>query len=404
MQKEEFVNFVRLHLDDDPVRMLLSAHRFPGIDVQQAVQQIVALRKIRTKIPHWHRPELAFPLPLAVEQASSERTARFKSSLLSGRQLADLTGGMGVDTSFFAGQFDTVTYVEHNPVLVDAARHNFSALGLHNIAVVPADAEQFLRATNTVFDWIYLDPARRDERRGRVFELADCQPNILAILDLLLEKARHVLLKAAPLLDIQLALRQLDAVARVWVVSVDNEVKELLFVLEGRVSGNTPAVGSAPEHVPVTAACLGPTDRAFVFTRAEEQAAAPSYALPLRYLYEPDAAILKAGAFKCFGARFGLAKLHPNTHLYTSALPVAEIPGRTFEVETVVKYSRKAVEAVLPGRKAHVAVRNFPDSVDLVRKKTGLADGGEHYVFGTRTIGDQICLIVCRRLTAPTPG
>lgn len=405
MLSDRFVNFVRTHLDDDLSRLLLSAHRYPGIAVQDAVRQIAALRKIRAKIPDWYRFDLVFPPQLSVEQASSEQTARFKAGLFSGRQMADLTGGMGVDTYFFSEQFERVIYVEQNPLLVEAARHNFGALGRTNIFPVQADAEEFLQETDAPFDLLYLDPARRDESQSRVYQLSDCRPNVLEIKELLLSRAPRVLLKVAPLLDVQLAVQQLGAVARVWVVSVDNEVKELLLLLEHRHAAPVPASGepaSGKLHdfaaaIPIEAVCLGGRRHVFVFTRAEEQAAQPGYSMPLTFLYEPDAAILKAGAFKSFGARFGLSKLHPNSHLYTSMQRAPDIPGRVFKIEAVVKYARKSLGAVLPGGKANVTVRNFPDSVDTLRKKMGLADGGDWYVFGTRTNDEQLNLLVCRR-------
>ena len=409
MLSDVFVNFIREHLNDDLSRLLLSAHRYPDIAVPDAVRQIAALRKIRTKVPAWYRFDLVFPPQVSVEQASSERTARFKAGLFFGRRMADLTGGMGVDTYFFSDCFDQVTYVEQDTVLVGAARHNFGVLGRGNIATVQAEAEEFLQETPPgSFDLLYLDPARRDDLQGRVVQLTDCRPNVVTMKDILLSRAPRVLLKAAPLLDVQLAVHQLGTVTHIWVVSVDNEVKELLLLLENQHPYEVPAPDGTGDHgnvnddnigrIPIEAVCLGSPDRTFVFTRAAEQAATPHYSLPLHYLYEPDAAILKAGAFKLFGARFGLAKLHPNSHLYTSAALVQEVPGRVFKIEAAVKYARKPLGVLVPGGKANVAVRNFPDSVEVVRKKLGLADGGDVYVFGTRTGNGQLALLVCRRV------
>jgi hypothetical protein len=381
--------FVQEHLNDDLHRLLLSAHRFPGISVPAAVGQIEAMRKVRSKIPSWFRFDLEFPPALSVEQASSEQTAQFKASLLTGNKMADLTGGMGVDTFFFAQHFKQATYLEQNSELADLARHNFGVLRATNIQVVTLPAEDFINQNTDHFDLIYIDPARRGDRQQRVFRLEDCSPDILAIKDRLLETSDRVLLKTAPLLDLNLAVEQLQSVVHIWVVSVDNEVKEVLYLLEK----SAPAIG----NIPIEAVCLGEVPRFFSCTRLEEQAAPPPYAPPQRYLYEPDAAVLKAGAFKSFARRFGLNKLHPNTHLYTSETFVPDVPGRSFTIETVLRYDRKAVQQAIPGKKANVAVRNFPDSVEQVRQKLGLMDGGDLFLFGTTDLEERKILVLGRR-------
>ncbi|MCC6459230.1 MAG: hypothetical protein IT260_02090 [Saprospiraceae bacterium] len=387
MLPESVQNFIREHLLEDPVRLLLSAHRYPGMPMPLAVAQIEALRKVQHKIPSWYRFDLEFPAQLSLEQASSEATARFKAALIpSGRHMADLTGGMGVDAFFFAQAFEQLTYVERNPALAALARQNFAALGATGIRVVEADTLDFLQQDSASFDLIYLDPARRDAPGRRVFQLSDCQPDILAIQATLLQKAPKVLLKTAPMLDLQQAVAQLGTVTHIWVVSVDNEVKEVLYLLENEAP--------PPADIPVEAVCLGEPTRSFVFSRAEEQSAGVAFSAPLDYLYEPDAALLKAGAFKCLAQRFGLYKLHPNTHLYTSTQALPDWPGRAFRVEAVLKYDRRAVQAALPDGRANVAVRNFPDTAEAVRKKLGLKDGGAGYLFGAIVLGLQHPVLV----------
>jgi len=382
--------FVRDHLNDDLHRLLLSAQRYPGVAVQACVAQIEALRKVRLKIPAWFRFELDMPPLLSVEQASSEAAARFKSTLFSGKKMADLTGGMGVDAYFFAQQFEQVTYVERNPELIALTRHNFAALGAANIRVVETDSEAFLKTTTEHYDLLYLDPARRADRHRRVFQLADCEPNVPALREMLLAHGDRVLVKTAPLLDLSQACEQLGSVAGMWVVSVENEVKEVLYLLEKSAP--------APDQTPIEAVCLGHEMHIFRFTRTEERDAKPEYTLPQGYLYEPDAAVLKAGAFKAFACRFGLAKLHPQTHLYTSPSLVPDVPGRTFAVEAVLKYDRKAVQQVLPEGRANVSARNFPDSPDAMRRKLGLADGGEHYLFGVTDVTGRKVLVLGRKV------
>lgn len=392
-------NFVREHVNDDVARLLLSAHRYPDVDVPLAAAQIRALQKVRDKIPSWYRPDLTFPPLVSVEQASSEQTAHFKSGLVSGRRMADLSGGMGVDAYFFAQRFEQVTYVEQNLKLADLARHNFCVLGARNIEVVNADAAQFLRDKPEQFDLLYLDPARRDEQQRRVFRLSDCSPNVPEMLDLLLSRAPKILIKTAPLLDLSAAMAELKTVTHAWVVAVGNEVKEVLYLLENQTERGIDDIPIMAVHLMgIDAGTQVANPAVFDFTRAEEQAALPQYSAPQRYLYEPNAAILKAGAFKTFATRYGMAKLHPNTHLYTSETLTPDIPGRVFEVVAVTRYDRKAVQALLPESRASVAARNFPDSVEIMRKKLGLRDGGEWYLFGVRDAWDRITIVIGKKV------
>ncbi|MCC6414070.1 MAG: RsmD family RNA methyltransferase [Saprospiraceae bacterium] len=370
--------FIAEHLNDPhPEDLLLSAARYPGVSVAEAVTQIQALQKLRHKAPAWYNTALRFPPRLSIEQASSGVTAAFKASLIQGKTMADLTGGLGIDVHAFSQHFEKVVYVDQNPQLVTLARHNFAVLGADNVEVWEGEAEAFLEKITRHFDLIYLDPARRDAGGGRVFRLHDCTPDVLNLRTKLLACADKVLVKTAPMLDIALAMRQLEFVQKVWVVSVDDEVKELLFLLEDK-----PAF---PENIPIETVNLGKTPFHFVFSKKEEQEAAAEMSEPLTCLYEPPATIFKAGAFNTFAQRYGLKKLHTHTHLYTSETLNPEVPGRVFHIRTVTKYDKKAVAAVVAGAQANVAVRNFPDTAEMVRKKLGLKDGGEVYLFAVTT-------------------
>jgi len=381
--------FIREHLDADPQRLLLTAHRYPGVPMPYVASQLLALRKVRDKIPAWYDPALHFPPQLSIEQSSSERTARFKASLFSGARLADLTGGLGVDTWAWAAHFEEVTYVEQNPELVKSARHNFQVLAAHNIRCVAAHAENFLTTASDSFDLLYLDPARRDEQQRKVFRFEDCQPDVVALREILLAHAPRVLVKTAPLLDLKLAAKQLLTVSHIWVVSVHNECKEVLYLIERNAP---PAAG-----IPVTAVALGEMEQVFTFTWPEEQQAVAPISAPQQYLYEPDAAVLKAGAFRSFAQRFGLSKLHTNTHLYTSNQLRTDVPGRRFQIMQVCKYDRKSVQAAVPEGRANLATRNFPDTVEAVRRKLALADGGDLYLFAATTLDHKKEVLVCRK-------
>ncbi|MBK6995138.1 MAG: methyltransferase domain-containing protein [Lewinellaceae bacterium] len=403
-------DFIWQHRDDDPRQLALSAKKYPPsfapsnqdladgkasagkeIPISAAVIQIQALQKIRSKIPSWYCPGMEFPLAISLEQASSERTAQFKASLFSGKKMADLTGGLGVDSFFFSQQFESLTYVEQNADLLAAARNNFAQLGLRNVQFEHRSAEDFLEKTDQEFDLIYLDPARRDERKGKVFQLADCSPDVLKIKDLMLKKSPRVLLKTAPLLDLKLAAGQLGQVSKIWVVASEGDCREVLYLLEREAK--------PMDEIPIAAVVLTEGEAlAFEFSWAEEQRSVATFSTPQSFLYEPNPAILKAGAFRSFAQRFGLEKLHANTHLYTSMEFRQDLPARSFVVEQVCKYDRKTVQAFVPNGKANITCRNFPDNPDQVRRKLGLADGGEVYLFAATDAENRKLVMVCSKV------
>ncbi len=366
-----------------------------GLDLKKIAAQITARQKARDKLPGWYANDaLIFPPPLSVEQASSERAAQYKATLVTGTTLADLTGGMGLDTQGFAGRVAQVQYAEQNPDLAALAAHNLPALGAENVQIHAGNGLDFIRNYAGRFDWLYLDPHRRDGQGGRMVLLSDCEPNLLAagVLAALLAKTNRLLLKTSPMVDLDATLRQLPGVVAVQVVAVLGEVKEVLFVL-----GNEPVM---PNDVAITAVNLLPDNQAqtLTFRRGDELLAPVSFGYPDQYMYEPNAAVLKAGAFRTVAARFGLAKLAPNSHLYTGSAFIADFPGRAFILQTVIKPDLKSVRAVLPVPKANITVRNFPQTVADIRKKLGLADGGDVYLFATTLQNGDKRLLVCRKV------
>ncbi|CCH00814.1 hypothetical protein FAES_2805 [Fibrella aestuarina BUZ 2] len=386
---------ITTHLTQDVRALALQLTKRTDIDGLVVVAQIQARQKARTKLPGWYaNPALIFPPPLSVEQASSEATAAYKASLVGGGTLLDLTGGMGVDTAAFAARVARVTYLEQQPAVAAATAYNLLQLGLANVETQVGDGLAYLGNVPEPVDWLYLDPARRDERGGRVVGLADCEPDVLTYLPLVLAKGRNVLIKTSPLLDIEATLRQLPTCRAVHVVAVQGEVKELLFVL-----GQTERPASAVQLVAVDLRHDGPVT--FAFERADETRATVALTewatgLPT-YLYEPNAAVLKAGAFRLVGERFGLAKVAPHSHLYTGNRLVEGFPGRAFHIDALCKADRKTLLAHVPGGQANLTVRNFPQTVDLLRKQLSLREGGDVYVFATTLPNNDKRLIITRK-------
>ena len=387
-------SFIKEHADDDLTQLLLSASRYPEIDVPFAVEQIRARRYIREKLPIWYaNSDLLFSAKIAVEQCSSEQTARYKQRLIQNEQhLCDLTGGLGIDTYFFAQKVNRVSYVERSKECFDIAMYNFAKLHITNIDGYNEDAENVLKSTQSI-DIVYIDPVRRNEGNHRVFALSDCEPDLVKLLPLILSKTPKVIAKLSPMLDIRHTLNLLPQTSEIHVLSVRNECKELLFVMQRDHKNRNPDI-----H------CINFTtegaEQTFRFTLSDEHSAECVTSKSVQtYLYEPNASILKAGGFRQVAIRFGVEKLHKNSHLYTSEKPIPSFPGRIFKVEEVFPFSGKLCKTIrrtIP--QANMATRNFPLSANELRQRTRIADGGECYLFATTLAGDKKALVRCRKI------
>ena len=386
MSEEKFIQFVLEHEGDEPERLLLSAARWPQVDVRRAARIIAARRKLRDKVPAWHAfPALDFPASLPLEQCSSEETARYKQAFVpAGGRVADLTGGLGVDSWAMSAVADCVDYCERDAALCAAARHNFPLLGAGNIAVHEVDGIAWLEQDKAGFDLIYLDPARRGKAAQRVYDIADCEPNLLEIKEILLQHAPLILAKISPMADISRTLKQLPETRELHIVAAGGEVKELLLLL-GKPQPVPPLIVAAEGGI------------RFSFHPEEEPAAAVRYAERMgKYLLQPARVLRKAGAFRLLSQRYGVAKLAPSTQLYTADAPVEGFPGKCFAVEEVIPWNKAAVQD-LRSRfdRLELTALNFPLSTDALRQRLGIPGGGTRHLFAT-TIDKSKILILCQ--------
>ncbi|MBP1594598.1 MAG: hypothetical protein H6Q12_1617 [Bacteroidetes bacterium] len=383
--------FIKEHIADDPSKLALQAKKYPDVDMPTAVTQIVGRKIAMEKVPSWGNTDgILYPKHLSMEQCSSEITARYKSSLVKGNMLVDITGGLGIDCAFLSMNFQRAVYVERQTELCEIASSNFPLLGLSHIDVVNGDGVEYLSRTEKV-DWIFIDPARRNEHGGKVIAIADCEPNVAEISDLLLSKAENVMIKLSPMLDLSLALHHLSFVKEVHVVSVANECKELLVIL---------ANDAANSKVSIHCVNLLKNGEAQIFSfDKEEELQGCGYAQKVgRYLYEPNASILKAGAYKSISNRYNLKKLHQNSHLYTSDELIIDFPGRKFECDAVFSLNKKELKTNLGEiKQANITIRNFPSSVSELRKRLKLLDGGDTYLFATTLVDEQKVLVKCHK-------
>ena len=374
---EEFHQFVQDHLEEDPAHLLFKYHEKVAFDLKMAVQQIAARQKAAKKLPNWSKNlHLLFPASISVEQSSSEQTASFKSEGLSGNCLIDLTGGFGVDFYHLSQGFEKGVYCEQQPELFQISKHNLSLLNPDKFEFINGDGLEFLRKRELQFDLIYADPARRGTGNQKLYKLQDCEPNVVDAWDLLKRKSDHILLKVSPMLDLTQAWTELPDIQKITVVSVRNEVKELLLHWEKAKIGD-------PKMISVVDLESGILP--FEFEPSDEEQAHSKFAEAGKYLIEPLAGILKAGAFNLFGDRFGLYKLDRNSHLYTSDAFSAGIPGRIFEMVQEISPKKQEVKALFPSGKVNVICRNYSTGAEELKKKLGLKDGGEDFLIGTKT-------------------
>ena len=430
IMNDETREFVAMHRNEDVRELALKAKRVEGLDLPLALDQIAGWQIARKKLPQWASCEgIVYPPHISVEQCSSQFTAQYKSeiaqtllapaatvrarvsdsaesvmqtaksafqlsdspesdTLVARSSMVDLTGGFGVDFSYLARGFSQATYVERQRHLCDLAEHNMAALGLDQARIVCGDGVEYLRQMGPV-DFIYLDPARRDEHGSRTYAIEDCTPNVLELRDLLLAKSQYTLVKLSPMLDWRKAVADFDgAVREVHIVATGNECKELLLVLGQQVHEEP----SAPRVF-----CVNDNQRidydSAAYTQGLRIGGKP---LPeaKNYLYEPNASIMKAGCFDLVEERFGVTQVGPSSHLFVSATPVADFPGRGFAIEAIGGMNKKDIKRLLNGTKqANIAVRNFPLTAPQLRKKLKLADGGPVYLFGTTMQGcDHVLL------------
>ncbi|MCW5910466.1 MAG: hypothetical protein KIT62_05300 [Cyclobacteriaceae bacterium] len=388
---QDFV-FANEHADER--ELVLQQKTIPGLPAARIAEQIAGRRKSRKKLPLWYStPGIVYPPSLNLEQSSSQATAKFKASFLKAEAqlntLADLTGGFGVDSFFFSKEFEAVTYVEPNADLLAIVRHNHVQLGSDNIQHIHSTAEEYIGSVSgkVVF---YLDPSRRDENTRKIFRLSDCVPDITQLQKFLFDKSEFMLLKASPLLDIQQGLREITNVKTVVALSVENEMKELLFLSQK-------GFNAAPLWIAIDLDQEGNVKSKFPFLYEQEAAATAQMSEPQQYLYEPNAAIMKTGAFKLTATLFGLSKLAVNTHLYTGAELIKDFPGRMFKIE-MLNPSGDDLKKSLPDNRAHTAVRNYPLTAQQLMKKLKLEEGGDKFVWGFGSVKKKH-VAVCERLS-----
>jgi len=384
---KEIQDFINSNLKADITKLILKGSPFETTSIQEIATQIEAKKRCKKKLPTWFSAKnIYYPNKLNIEQTSSEIAAKYKASLVSGTTLIDLTAGFGVDSFYFSQKINNVTHCEINKELSGIVSHNLGILNSKNISTYVGDGFEYFKKNNTKFDWIYADPSRRNEAKGKVFLLEDCLPNIPENLDFLFRYADNILLKISPILDIKSAINELKFVKEIHVVAVENEVKELLLLLEKNYIQQIDY-----KTINITKKNIQVFDFNF------NSVSLANYSEPKKYVYEPNAAILKAGAFQQISTHYKLDKLHQHSHLYTSE-NLIDFPGRIFKIIQTTSYNKKELTKLIPSRKANITTRNFPETVAQIRKKINIKDGGNQYLFFTTDLNNKLIVLICEKV------
>lgn len=368
-------------------QLALKKNPFPEISFSALLNQIAAKQKAKDKLPTWfHAKNIIYPEKISIEQTSSEITAKYKASLLKGSSVIDLTGGFGIDDYYFSKAVEKVIHCEINPELSQIVKHNYNQLEVNNIECITGDSSSILKNLNQKFDTIYIDPSRRNNAKGKVFMLADCLPNVVELQDFYFTYSNKILVKTAPILDIQAGLNELKNVKKIHIVAVENEVKELLWEIEKNWNS-----------IPVITTINFEKNKVFQNEIPLENNQTATYSLPKKYLYEPNASLMKSGRFEAISSIFSVDKLHQHSHLYTGDL-LQSFSGRSFKIITTIPYQKNEIKAHLLNKKMNVTTRNFPLKVEEIKKKHKISDGGTVFAFFTTNLNNEKIVLLCEKI------
>lgn len=383
----EIQEYITSNINADVSKLALQKNKFAITDWTTILGQITAKQKAKIKLPTWfYTHNIYYPSKISIEQTSSEKTAEYKSQLVSGKSLIDLTGGFGVDDFYFSKKVNQVTHCEINHELSEIVKHNLEQLGVTNVECHRGDSTEILVTLNQKFNWIYIDPSRRNDVKGKVFMLQDCLPNVPELLDFYFEFSDNIMVKTAPILDISAGLSELRNVKTIHIVALENEVKELLWILEKNYTKSIQIV---------TYNLTKDSIQEFTFELGNTSVS--NYSLPKKYLYEPNAAIMKSGGFDEVTSQYEIEKLNKHSHLYTSDILI-NFPGRVFAIKNSFEYNKPNMKSFLENKKANITNRNFPETVENIRKRWKIKEGGIVYCFFTTDINNNKIVLLCDKL------
>jgi|694.fasta_scaffold03164_20 16S rRNA G966 N2-methylase RsmD len=384
---DDVQDFIIQNSTNFDTQLAFKKNPFSGVNYSEILLQVHARIKAQYKLPTWFKSaKIIYPSTVSLQQTSSELTAKYKAGLVSGDAGIDLTGGFGVDSFFFAKRFDHFYYVDRDEVLCQMVEHNFEVLNSQNIKSYHGESTEILKNLQQRIDFIYLDPARRDQNNKKVFRFEDCEPDVVNNLLFYFEKANQILIKSSPLLDLDLACSQLKWVRSIHVVAVDHEVKEILFLLEKNFQNQTEI------HA------IDLTQNLQISFNYRSKSSTFDYELPLKFLYLPHPSLMKIGQFEVLEKFVGLKKLHQNSHLFTANECHADFYGKVYKINECLPYQKNCLKSKLTNKKMNIACRNFPIKPEQLSKLWKIKDGGEDYVFFTTNKNNEKIVLFCTKL------
>lgn len=383
----EVQDFITQNIDNNVNKLALQKNVFTSIEYPEIINQIAAKQKAKEKLPTWFATKnIIYPSKISIEQTSSEKAAKYKASIIKGKKLIDLSGGFGIDDYYFSNSFEEVFHCEINDELSTIVKHNYTQLNKKNIECFSGNSSTILENLNTTFNCIYIDPSRRNDKKGKVFLLEDCEPNVPKLLDFYFKYTSFILIKTAPILDIQAGLSELQFVKNIHIVAIENEVKELLWEIEKDYIGEITLIATNIEKDTVSSIKT-------IFNKTY----LATFSLPELYLYEPNAALLKSGNFNAISEIFSVNKLHQHSHLYTSNNKIS-FPGRSFKVNKIIPFQKKEIKDEIVNSKMNVSTRNFPLKPEEIKKKYKIKDGGTLFAFFTTNINNDKIILLCSKI------
>lgn len=383
---KEVQDFINRNINEQVTQLALLKKQFNGIALSEVVQQIAAKQKAERKLPTWFSTaNIIYPSKISVEQTSSEQTAAYKASLINGNTLLDATGGFGVDDYYFTQQFQKIIHCEWNQELSEIVKHNAKLLKINNLECCSGDSTEIIKKRDQKLDWIYIDPSRRHDAKGKVFMLKDCEPNVPDLLDFYFQYTSNILIKTAPLLDLKAGLSELKYVKKIHIIALENEVKELLWEIHRNYDENITlsAINIEKENL----------SKSEFNWNTDYQA---TFSKPKKYLFEPNAALLKSGMFEAISTIFHIDKLHQHSHLYTTDENL-NLPGRNFIINQVIPFDKNSAKTYLLNQKFNISTRNFPLKPEELRKKYKIKDGGNTYLFFTTDLENKKIILFCTK-------
>jgi hypothetical protein len=403
MLSKESIDFIREHASDDPVKLLLSSKKVPHSDMKLIVSTIEGRKKIAAKVPEWgERFDLCYPSSVSLEQCSSAYTAEFKQQYFIGKDVLDITGGLGVDSYYISKAAKSLVYFERNKELFEAVKYNFGRLEVENITLVNTEVRESrdlsMLDSKKVYA-VYADPSRRGPSDSRIFNPEDYEPDMNKLMDLLLGLAERIVIKVSPMADISSLIKSIEAVDEIVIVSVFNECKEILVIID-RKNRMTPV---PPEKMKIQAANFEKSEKkwnCFEWNLLEESSSNAVITTPQKgnYMYEPNSGLLKGGAFKILCNRYSAGKISLSSHLYISKTKIPDFPGRSFLIEEIYDFDKKGIKEIgLRFPKANVSTRNFNLTPPELKERLGIYDGGEIFLFGTLFSDNSRKIVVCTK-------